>query len=102
MVRLPPHQGLGREAALRGLVVAQGRVLRAPVQDQGLVRSQDLPNKVQGRGGLVLVLRSGLNVLHLLSQISTQLPSLINEHDIVREMGCRHLFPHGYAKDRNE
>ena len=54
VVRLPPHQDLGREVALH--VVVQGLVLRAPVQDQGLIHAQDLPNKVQGRGGLVFVL----------------------------------------------
>ena len=56
VVRLPPHQDLGQEVALHNLVVVQGLVLRAPVQDQGLIHAQDLPNKVQGRGGLVFVL----------------------------------------------
>lgn len=56
VVRLLLHQDLGREVALHDLVVVQGLVLRAPVQDQGLIHVQDLPNKVQGRGGLVFVL----------------------------------------------
>lgn len=57
VVRLHHHQGL--EAVLRGHVVDQGLVQRAPVQDRGLTRvpNQDLPNDpVQGRRGLVFML----------------------------------------------
>ena len=117
VVRLPPHQDLGQEVALHDLVVIQGLVLRAPVQDQGLIHTQDLPNKVQGRGGLVFVLWSGLNVLH--DRIIYAVTQFDHKFDAFRDglpmqlasliinlmhlgMGCQSFFPCEYAKRGNE
>ena len=74
VVHLPLHQGL--EAVLHGHVVVQ----RAPVQDPGHVPAQDLPKEVQGRGGLVFVLWSELNVfVSILVKWFKQILNLINQ-----------------------